>query len=188
MSKAGLDLMFRQFPILETEDLKLREVAAADVSSVFSIFSDPEVVRFYDLSVFDSPNQAAEMINRWRFRFEKREAVRWGITRAVQGQVIGTVGLHVQSDWKAGLGYDLGRPHWRQGIMTQALRAVLSFAFQEIELERLEALVMPGNQASSGLLAKLGFRREGLLRRYAYFKGTHHDLECFSLLRGEFGR
>jgi [ribosomal protein S5]-alanine N-acetyltransferase len=188
LSRAGLDLLFEKYPVLEAEELVLREATAADVSSVFSIFSDPEVVEFYDLDVLESPDQAAEMLVRWRRRFENREGVRWAITRAGQRQVIGTVGLHVQSDWKAGLGYDLGRPYWRQGIMTQALKAVLSCAFHEIELERLEALVMPGNQASGGLLAKLGFRREGLLRRYAYFKGTHQDLECFSLLRGEFGR
>lgn len=188
MSKAGLDLLFEQFPILEAEDLVLREATAADVSSVFSIFSDPDVVEFYDLDVFESPDQAAEMVVRWRRRFESREGIRWAITRAGQQQVIGTVGLCVQSNWKAGLGYDLKRAHWRQGIMTRALGAVIPFAFEKVELERLEALVLPGNQASIRLLIKLSFLREGLLRRYAYFKGAHHDLDCFSLLRSGFGR
>lgn len=100
MSKAGLDLLFEQFPILVAEDLVLREATAADVSSVFSIFSDPEVVEFYDLDVFESPDQAAEMVVRWRRRFESREGIRWAITRAGQRQVIGTVGLYVQSNWE----------------------------------------------------------------------------------------
>lgn len=187
MSKTGLDSLFERFPTLETRDLKLREATSSDAPTLFSIFSDPQVVQFYDIHPLEHRDQAAEMIDRWRKRFEDREAVRWAITRAGQGEVIGTVGLHIQSEWKAGLGYDLARSYWRQGIMTRALGAVIRFAFDQVELERLEALVIPGNRASERLLGKLGFLKEGLLRRYAYFKGAHQDLGCFSLLHSEFG-
>jgi ribosomal-protein-alanine N-acetyltransferase len=185
MSEAGLEALFNQFPELRAGDLVLREVTQVDIPSLFSIFSDPQVMEFYDMLAFERTEQAAEMVDRWRGRFERRQAVRWGIVRAGQEQVIGTIGLYPETEWKAALGYDLGRAHWRQGIMTRALEAVIRFAFQQVELERLEALVLPGNWASAGLLGKHGFTREGLLRRYAYFKGAHHDLECYSLLRSE---
>ena len=180
-----MDFLFGQFPIIRTAGLELRQVTSADVSAVFTIFSDPEVVRFYDLDTFEYHDQVAAMIARWQRRFENRQAIRWGITQVGQGKVIGTVGLHVESEWKAGLGYDLGSAHWRKGIMTQALKAVIEFVFEQVEVERLEALVIPGNVASERLLDKLGFVNEGLLRHYAYFKGSHQDLTCFSLLRSD---
>ena len=62
------------------------------------------------------------------------------------------------------LGYDLARPHWNRGIMTEALTAVLPFGFEKMALNRIEALVITGNEASYRLLARLGFQQEGTLR------------------------
>jgi ribosomal-protein-alanine N-acetyltransferase len=185
MSTDGLDVLFSEFPVLRAGDLELRQVAASDTPDVFPIFSDPEVVQYYDLDPLETLGQAQEMIERWADRFQKRQAIRWGITVGQEEHVIGTCGLFIQSAWKGGLGYDLARPYWRQGIMTKALGRVIRFAFDTVELNRLEALVIPGNVASERLLGKLGFTREGLLREYMFFKGRHQDLNCYSLLRSD---
>lgn len=187
MSKDGVDKLFKHFPVIETDNLLLREVTHDDDHWLFSIFSDPEVVEFYDIYALENLDQATEMIDRWGRRFENREGLRWGITQSSSDEVIGTIGLYIQSEWKAALGYDVRRSHWRRGIMTEAITAVIRLAFNQAELERLEALVIPGNQASEKLLEKLGFTNEGTLRHYAYFKDSHHDLQCYSLLRSEFG-
>jgi len=68
--------------------------------------------------------------------------------------------------------------------MTEALEAILRFGFREIELNRIQAVVMPGNVGSEGLLKKLGFRREGLLREYENWGNKGYvDVTMFSLLR-----
>jgi ribosomal-protein-alanine N-acetyltransferase len=141
---------------------------------------------FYDRPPLESERQAQEMIERFANRFRDRQAIRWGITMGAEEPVIGTCGLYIQSEWRARLGYDLARPYWRRGIMTRVLRLVIRFAFETVGLNRLEALVIPGNVASERLLARIGFTREGLLREYMYFKGAHQDLYCYSLLRSEF--
>jgi [ribosomal protein S5]-alanine N-acetyltransferase len=66
------------------------------------------------------------------------------------------------------------------------MRAVIRFGFKEMALNRVEADVTPGNEASVRVLRKLGFVEEGLLRQRAYWKGRYHDLRFFSLLRNEF--
>ena len=84
------------------------------------------------------------------------------------------------------IGYDLHPAYWRQGIMTEALRAVIDYGFSEefcFWLNRIEALTYVEHEASAGLLRKLGFQEEGIRREYGYWKGESHDLRSFSLLR-----
>lgn len=175
------------FPILETVNLRLRELVPSDAEHVLRIFADDEVTRYYDFDTFTSLGQAADLIIKQATRYEKGEAIRWGITQKANDVVIGTVGLVIgRSSAIGGLGYDLAQPYWRRGIMTEALRIVISYSFQAVNLNRLQALVMPGNVASMNLLKKLGFVEEGILREYTFFKGRYQDLHCFSLLRREF--
>ncbi len=171
------------FPTLETPNLRLRELVPADSPAILRIFGDPEVTRFYDFDTFNSIEQASDLIHRQAQRFERGEALRWGITQRADNMVIGTIGLIVnQPSATGGLGYDLGRSYWRRGIMSEALAIVIRYAIRSVNLNRLQALVMPGNEASAKLLAKLGFTEEGTLRQYAFFKGKYQDLRCFSLL------
>ena len=73
--------------------------------------------------------------------------------------------------------------------MTEALAAIIEFGFREVGLNRVQAVLMPGNVASVKLLEKLGFRREGVLRQYENWgeKG-YVDLLMFALLRHEYER
>lgn len=85
------------------------------------------------------------------------------------------------------LGYWIGKPHARQGHMSDALRAIIAFGFQTLQLHRLEAACLPTNAASQGVLRKLGFRQEGYARRYLRINGEWHDHLLFALLAEEAG-
>lgn len=85
------------------------------------------------------------------------------------------------------LGYWVGRPFARQGYMTDALKATIAFAFQTLQLHRLEAACLPSNEASRGVLEKLGFRQEGYARKYLRINGDWHDHLLYSLLAEEAG-
>ena len=182
-----LDTIFNTFPILETERLRLRMIQPGDVTAVYEIFGDEAVTRYYGLETYTSIEQAAERITLYRQNFNKRVSVRWGITFKDDEWLLGTIGI---MNWKprffnAALGYDLQKRFWRQGIMFEALTAVLDYAFSKMQMNRLEAFVMPKNEPSSELLKKLGFQNEGLMREYGYWRGEFHDLVLYSLLRGD---
>ncbi len=175
------------FPSLETTNLHLRALRPGDGEAVYRLFADDEVTRFYDFDSFTGLGQAADLITRQSARFALGEGLRWGITQRNTDVVIGTIGLMIDQQNAIGsLGYDLAHPYWRLGIMSEALAIVTRFGFRTVNLNRLEALVMPGNIASLKLLAKLGFTEEGLLRQYRFFKGRYQDLICLSRLRQEF--
>ena len=80
------------------------------------------------------------------------------------------------------LGYWVGAAQARQGVMTAAVRAVVPFVFDSLELHRLEAACLPENTASMRLLERVGFKREGLARRYLRINGDWRDHVLYALL------
>ena len=178
--------VFTEFPVLESERLRLRRIVPSDAPQIYRLYSDPEVTRHYDLETFTDEHQATDLIESYSARFERGIGLRWGIClESAEDAVIGTAGynLWLQTSYRAILGYDLAPTHWRRGFMTEALNAVLDFGFARMQLNRVEATVFPANQASHKLMRKLGFAKEGLLREYEYVKGGFVDLVLYSLLR-----
>jgi len=83
------------------------------------------------------------------------------------------------------LGYWVGEKFARQGYMTEALKALVPFVFRTLGLHRIEAACLTGNQASRSLLARAGFREEGLARKYLLINGIWADHLLFALLKEE---
>lgn len=83
----------------------------------------------------------------------------------------------------ASLGYWIGAPNARRGHMTEALAGVLDFAFERLDLHRVEAACLPSNTASKGLLLKMGFTQEGYTRKYLRINGEWRDHLLFAVLR-----
>ncbi|HTB37412.1 MAG TPA: GNAT family protein, partial [Reyranella sp.] len=83
-------------------------------------------------------------------------------------------------------GYWMGQPYAGQGLMTDALRGVLPFVFDDLRLHRLEAACLPHNEPSKGVLAKVGFHEEGLARQYLRINGQWADHLLFALLRADY--
>ena len=185
----NLDVVFDTFPQLETKRLVLRELCSDDMELLFAVLGNEEVTQFYDDEVFRDVSQASEQIEAWAAGFSARRCIRWGIAQRENGEIIGTCGYYGFHSWhkRAGIGYELARSFWRQGIMTEALDAIIEFGFERIGLNRIEAVVMPENKGSVKLLEGLGFHQEGILREYEKWgnKGCI-DLMIFSLLRREY--
>jgi len=183
----NLDAVHNHFPQLESERLILRRIQLKDAEAVYRIFSDPDVLRYYDIGAYTHIDQARNLIERLDTRFEQRTGIRWGITIRGEDIVIGTFGFGwTQHNHQGEIGYDLARDHWQQGIMSEALQVALRFGFEVAELNRIQAHVIPGNIASEKLLLKHGFTNEGVLREYGFFHNGYYDLTSFSLLKKDY--
>jgi [ribosomal protein S5]-alanine N-acetyltransferase len=170
------------FPVLETERLLLRELTLKDAEALFSILSDSDGVRFYDIP-FIHIEQARRAIERHRLRFRYNEALRWAITLKSENRLLGNCGYSWDKDNHfAVLSYVLARPYWNQGIMTEALNAIIPFGFKNCHLHRIEADVSLPNIASQRVLQKLGFHEEGLRRGRFLVDGRYYDEKIFALL------
>jgi ribosomal-protein-alanine N-acetyltransferase len=176
-----------EFPQLETERIILRELKSTDAEAVYRYLSDREVTRYLDTPPHRSLKQTQDLLNFLVSLFEKGEGFRWGITLKsgdAAGVVIGTCGYHAwaKAHFRAEIGYELARDYWGQGIMAEAIKALLAFGFEQMALNRVEAMVLEGNRASARFLEKLGFQQEAVLRDYEFVQGRFRDVLLFSLL------
>ncbi|MBD2345045.1 GNAT family N-acetyltransferase [Anabaena subtropica] len=170
------------FPTLETQRLLLRQEKPEDAGAVFEVFSNPKVTQFHDLDTFTNIEEAFSLIERRTKRFETGQGIRWGITRQLDNIVIGSCGFTWDKQaHSAEIGYELNSTYWRQGIMKEALQAILQYGFFECNLQYVIAEVMLDNIASKKLLCKLGFQNQGVLKQHGFWKGQYHDLEQFIL-------
>lgn len=176
-----------QFPTLETERLLLTEITEQDTNRFFALLQREDVTYYYGMDRLLDKEEALEMIRAFRVVFEFMRGMRWGIRLRSEEDLIGTIGfnqLQLRSK-KTEVGYELHPDYWRQGLMEEALSAVLAYAFDELGLYRVGATTYPANTGSNRLLKKLGFTEEGRLRGYLYQRGESHDALIFSLLATE---
>jgi RimJ/RimL family protein N-acetyltransferase len=108
--------------------------------------------------------------------------------RRPDGYLIGSIGVgdgEVGPNAVAELGYWLAKPYWGQGLMTAAVRAFCRYAFEVLQVHKLEAKVFNQNRASWHVLEKCGFKLEGYIREHAYRRGAFLDDREYGLLRSE---
>ncbi|WP_142685378.1 GNAT family N-acetyltransferase [Chitinophaga polysaccharea] len=177
-------------PVLSTGDLVLRPIEDKDTAALFSHFSDDAVTKYMDIDSFTNISEATQIIQFFHQSLEKEEGMRWAITLAGRDELIGTCGYHKisKTHFKAEIGYDLRPFYWGKGIMKEAVSVMLTYGYEELQFNRIEAFVDPENIASSKLLTRLGFRYEGFLRHAFFEKGKFVNAELYSLLRSEHTR
>ncbi|MGQ8872630.1 GNAT family N-acetyltransferase [Paenibacillus sp. TSA_86.1] len=179
--------LFDTFPILHTERFILRAATDSDSRDLLALYSDATVVEYMPLDPFESEQDALDEMSWYRKIFKEHTGLRWMIEDKQSHQVIGTCGYlgYEEQHHRAEIGYDLLSSCWGKGVMTEVARAVLDFGFNSMQLNKVEAKVDPGNEASIRLLHKLGFQQEGLLRQHELEKGRYVDLAVFSKLQSD---
>ncbi|MDM5332142.1 GNAT family protein [Ureibacillus composti] len=178
----------REFPVLETERLVLRRITEADAGSVLSYLSDEDVMKYYGLTPFQTIDDALAEVDWYDKIFSEETGIRWGITIKGQDEVIGSCGFHrmVSQHHRSEIGFELSKTYWGQGFASEAVSTILSYGFEHLHLNRIEALIEPANLSSQKLVIKHGFLKEGLLRSYEYTRGKFDDLFMYSLLKRDF--
>jgi len=139
---------------IETDQLVLREMRAADAAQLLRVFGDPLVMAAFDAEPFDQRQMEA-----WVARnLEHQERHGYGLFSVIlkaSGDLIGDCGLE-QMDIGAELGYDFRSDQWNRGYATEAARAVRDHAFDVLNLPRLVSLIRVGNAASRRVAEKVG--------------------------------
>ncbi len=182
--------MLIYMPDLRTPRLRLRKLTMRDAPDIYRYSRDPEVARhvLWDAhrSIGDSRAYLRYMLRKYR----THECASWGIELLETGHIIGTIGfMWVQEDNAAAeVGYSLAREYWGRGLMTEALRAVLQYGFDHMQLNRIEAQHETTNPASGAVMRKCHMQHEGTLRSRLFNKGRYVDVELYAILRKDYNR
>ena len=163
--------------ILETSRLQLRRLVPQDLDALFRLYRDPEIRRHYPDGTRTLEETKEELEWFQHGHPAHPELGLWATVERASGEMIGRCGLlpwTIAGEPEVELAYMIDKAHWRQGLATEASRAIVEYARTHLHLKRLICLIMPGNTASAGVARKVGmqFEREytdefGLCHIYA---------------------
>jgi ribosomal-protein-alanine N-acetyltransferase len=180
--------MDMRFPQLETDRLVLRELTLDDAEFYFRHFNITEIVKGCCFPGPKSLDAAREELELYCINpFKENSGIRWGIVMKGNNELIGTCGFTHwwKNEHRGEIGYDLNPAYWRQGIMTEALNAILKYGFESMDLNKIQALIDSENVRSQKLILRLGFKKQSVLPQNSVFEGQPRDEVCFSLMREE---
>ena len=192
MKKDILYTLFSRIPTLETERLILRGMRVSDAEDMYAYASRPSVTEYLTWSPHRSLDETREYLTYVGQRYRTGDFYDWSVIYAAEGRgkgrMIGTCGFtsfNCSAD-SAEIGYVLNPAYQGQGLATEAVRRVLSFGFEELNLHRIEARFIQGNEASLRLMERVGMSFEGYARESMRIKGQYRTIGICAILRHEF--
>ena len=177
-----------EYTMLETERLRLVEMAPPIMTTLFTQCTDEEIVSFLRLESMEefSIEQAAFSKGMVTYRTSYSNFV---MVDKEENKFIGRCGFHM---WyllhqRAELGYAMKSDEYKgKGYMSEAIKAILDYGFGPMGLNRVEAFVGRHNPPSLRMMDKFGFTLEGVMREHFNKNGNVQDSLCFSLLKKEY--
>lgn len=158
---------------LPCEKVTLRKFCAADCTDVLEFASDEQTVKYLTWGGIASLDEAKNVISDY---YLSRPGI-YAIELNKIKKCIGCIDVRLVPEHdKASFGYVLNKKYWNHGYMTESLRAVLSFCFDRLKLNRVESTHYKGNEASGKVMQKCGMRHEGVAIQELKIKGTFHDV------------
>lgn len=172
---------------IHTRRLLLRPFMPGDEGAIFGNWAnDPEVCRHLAWLPHENIQYTREMLDSWLRRYGSDSYYHWGIS--LEGQLIGAISIvrwHEQNE-EAELGYCLGRAYWSQGIMTEALQAVMRFLFETVGFHRIVLKHAAENPASGRVMQKAGLTYEGLhIQAHKRPDGSFSDMAQYAAINGQ---
>jgi RimJ/RimL family protein N-acetyltransferase len=174
---------------IDTPRLRLRKPVIEDASGVYEAYgADPEVTRFLAWTPHQSLKDALYAMLSRLACWEAGTEFSWTITPQNEpGTIMGMISaVPDRKQWRCSLGYVLAKRHWNNGVMTEAVRAVIDMLFQQPGIYRVWAVVDEENFASARVLEKAGMEREGILHRWSLHPNVSavpRDCWCFAVVR-----
>ena len=173
---------------LETARLILRKANREDAQPMFRNWaSDPEVTKYLTWPTYKKVETAYPILDMWIQGYEKPDFYQWMIVLKEIGEPIGSISSVNQRDdiGEVEIGYCIGRRWWHQGIMSEALGAVMAFFFEEVGMNRIEAKHDPRNPNSGAVMRKCGMQYEGTSRASDRNNQGICDIATYGILRND---
>ncbi len=179
--------MSNTLPELKTQRLLLRPFRLEDGPEVQRLAGEREIASTTCSIPHPYLDGVAELwISTHAAAYIEREGATLAITQKKSGVLMGAIGFNVnlKNGW-AEIGYWVGKPYWGHGYATEALRALIPWAFEAFPLNRLQACHFTRNPASGRVMQKAGMTLEGILRQRVKKWGKFEDIAVYAILRHE---
>ena len=179
---------FSHIPTLETERMLLRRLSVSDAEDMFSYASLEITSRYLTWSPHPDVYYTYNYLRRIEEQYRRGAFFDWAVVDRMDGHMIGTAGFtsfRAASD-VGEIGYVLHPDYWGRGLAPEAVRALLQFGFDNLQLHRIEAMFIEGNTASRRVMEKVGMKFEGWHRESMLIKGEYRTIGECALLQQEY--
>ena len=179
-----LTLNFIPFPNLETDRLSLRRVTNDDVTEIFDLRSNKELMKYIPRPLAKNTNDALEHIAMIDEKIDANLAIHWAISLKYDTKLIGIIGhFNLQPEHlKSEIGYMLLSTYQGKGIISEAIKKVVKYGFEVMKLHSIEASIDPKNTASERVLQKNGFTKKAHLNDNKHDEDQFFDTVLYSIL------
>ncbi len=177
-----------QFETIETERLILRKLTQAVYDYIYQQYDTDELMNFLGLASMNELVVEKTKYQQGLSMFNK-DFLTFQLIDKNTNKIIGWCGYHTwfKAHFRAEIGYHLLEDSYkRKGLMSEALKVILDYGFNEMGLNRVEALIGPNNIASLKLIAKMDFTKEGVLRSHYFVNDRLEDSIIYALLKKEY--
>ncbi len=188
MQKDSVRRLFSKIPTLTTARLTLRKMSPRDHRDMYDYARRPEVTRYLLWEPHRNSDVTLDYLMYLQDEYRKGEFYDWAIVFNETKKMIGTCGftsLDYQNN-SAEIGYVLNPDFWGMGIAPEAVMRVIDFGFRELNVHRIEAKYIIGNQKSRRVMEKCGMSFEGTRRSSMFIKGEYRDIGYCSILADEY--
>ncbi len=175
---------------IETDRLLLRKFEITDAPKMFNnLAKNPDNVKYLSWQAHKNIDETYKVLNKWLEEYKNQNYYRWCIALKNTNEAIGSIDvieiIEIRSTCE--IGYVVSKKFWNNGIMTEALGAVIKFLFTNVNFNRIQLRHATENPASGKVMLKCGLKFEGILRQYGFKNnGERCDSAIYSILREEF--
>ncbi len=172
-------------PRLIGDPISLRGYRDADADALLALFGDADVTRYWSQEPWTQLQQARDYLDRMRAERRTSEFYQWAIASNADDALIGTMSLFElnRTHRRGMIGYAVLPSMQGRGHASEAMRLMIDFAWNTLDLRRLEADTDPANTPSHRLLQRVGFVHEGSMRDRWFVHGKWHDTAWYGLVR-----
>ena len=180
-----LEINFHPFQNLETERLLLRRINESDVDEVLELRGNPETMKYIPRPLTKTKEDALKHIRMIEEKIISNTGINWGMTIKGSPKIIGIIGHYrIQPEnHRSEIGYMMLPECNGKGYMSEAIKAVLAYGFEQMNLHSIEAVIDPDNTSSEKVLQKLNFVKEAHILENELWEGKFWDTVIYSLLK-----
>ncbi|WP_326991783.1 GNAT family N-acetyltransferase [Chitinophaga sp. 212800010-3] len=155
------------------------EIQHSHQPDLFYLLTDKRVTRYYHVIPLADVADVRKVVDLFARQFAEKAGIRWGIALQGRQELIGFIGF--TGFQPPMMVFALVQEYWGKGLMGEAIKAVADYTFNTLQVDKIQAQVLPGNTASERVLAKSGFLGNGLIKDGMEWAGKSYDINLFTL-------
>ena len=169
---------------INTQRLILREIEEKDLYDVYEYASDESVARYMPWEAHKSIEDSRNFIDNEIEKYKKNNSLNYAIVLKETNKMIGTAGCfeYKEGDKFAQVGYVINKKYWGNGLVPEAMRAIIEYLFREKDVHRIYAKHYVGNEKSGRVMQKLGMKYEGTMEDSVFAKGEYITTKHYAII------